>query len=69
MRKVLRENISDLMSTMTTVISLARRLREISKNIEDAAFKNILADLSLELADAKLAMADIQIKGFVPQAP
>ena len=36
------------MSMMTTVISLARRLRQISKNIEDA----------------KLAMADIQIKAL-----
>jgi DNA-directed RNA polymerase subunit RPC12/RpoP len=34
-------------------------LREISKNIEDAEFKNILADLSLELADAKLKIADL----------
>ncbi len=54
----------DLMSTMATAISLAGRLREISKNIEDAEFKNILADLSLELADAKLAMADIQVKAL-----
>ena len=56
--------MSDLMSTMSTAISLAGRLREISKNIEDAEFKNILADLSLELADAKLAMADIQVRAL-----
>ena len=56
--------MADLMSTMTTAISLARRLREINKNIEDAEFKNILADLSLELADVKLALADIQVKGI-----
>jgi len=54
----------DFMSAMTTAISLAGRLREISKNIGDAEFKNILADLSLELADAKLAMADIQFKAL-----
>jgi hypothetical protein len=54
----------DLMSAMSTAISLAGRLREISKNVGDAEFKNILADLSLELADAKLAMADIQVKGI-----
>jgi predicted RNA-binding Zn-ribbon protein involved in translation (DUF1610 family) len=51
--------MSDLISTVTTAIGLASRLREISKNIEDAEFKNILADLSLELADTKLKMADL----------
>ena len=56
--------MADLMSTMATAISLAVRLREISKNIEDAEFKNLLADLSLELADAKLGMADTLVKSM-----
>lgn len=51
--------MADLLGTVSTAISLATRLREISKNIEDAEFKNLLADLSLELADAKLKMADL----------
>lgn len=51
--------MTDLISTVSTAISLASRLREISKNIEDAEFKNLLADLSLELADAKLKIADL----------
>lgn len=49
--------VSDLISSFSTVISLASRLREISKNIEDAEFKNLVADLSLELADAKMKIA------------
>lgn len=51
--------MADLISTVSAAISLAGRLREISKNIEDAEFKNLLADLSLELADAKLKIADL----------
>ncbi|WP_217475636.1 hypothetical protein [Stutzerimonas stutzeri] len=51
--------MSDLISAITTAVSLASRLREISKNIEDAEFKNILADLSLELADTKLKVAGL----------
>jgi DNA-directed RNA polymerase subunit RPC12/RpoP len=51
--------MSDLISTVSTAISLANRLREISKNVEEAEFKNLLADLNLELADAKLKIADL----------
>jgi len=51
--------VTDIISSVSTAITLATRLREISKNIEDAEFKNLLADLSLELADAKLKMADL----------
>lgn len=51
--------MADLITTVSTAISLATRLREISKNIEDAEFKNLLADLNLELADAKMKMADL----------
>jgi len=54
----------EILSTLSTAISLAVRLREISKNIEDAEFKNLLADLSLELATLKIEMADIQIKSL-----
>lgn len=49
----------DIITTIGTSISLANRLREISKNIENAEFKNLLADLSLELADLKLNLAGV----------
>ena len=45
--------MSDVVSTVSTAISLASRLKKISKNIEDAEYKNLLSDLSLELAEAK----------------
>lgn len=51
--------MGDLIATVSTAITLATRLREISKNVGDAEFKNLLADLSLELADAKLKIADL----------
>lgn len=51
--------MTDLISTVSAAISLASRLREIGKNIEDAEFKNLLADLSMELADTKLKVADL----------
>lgn len=52
----------DLISTISTSIGLTQRLREISKNIADAEFKNLLADLSSELADAKLEAASLKEK-------
>jgi len=50
----------DIITTISTSIALAKRLREISKNIEDAEFKNLLADLSNELADLKLEAAALK---------
>lgn len=47
----------DLVSSISTAISLVSRLKKISENIKDAEFKNLLADLSLELADAKMKLA------------
>lgn len=51
--------MTDLISSVSTAITLATRLREISKNIEDAEFKNLVADLSIELAEAKQKIADL----------
>lgn len=56
--------MSDVFSSIGQAISLAKRLREISKNIEDAEFKNLLADLNLELADTKLALADVMEQNY-----
>lgn len=49
----------EALTSVTNAIKLASRLREISENIKDAEFKNLLADLSLELADTKLQVADL----------
>lgn len=50
----------DIITTISTSITLAKRLRDISKNIEDAEFRNLLADLSSELADLKLEAASLK---------
>ena len=51
--------MTDIISSISTAISLAKRLTDISKNISNAEFKNLLANLSIELADAKLRIADL----------
>jgi hypothetical protein len=48
----------DIVGNLSAAIALAKRLREISSNIEAAEFKNVLADLTSELADAKLEAAE-----------
>ena len=50
----------DIVATINHSISLVGRLREISKNLSEAEFKNLLADLSLELADAKIQIAELK---------
>lgn len=47
----------DMLSAVNNSIGLVKRLREISKNIAEAEFKNVLADLASGLADAKLEAA------------
>jgi hypothetical protein len=50
----------DLITSINHSISIAKRLREISKNIAEAEFRNLLADLSNELGDAKLEIASLK---------
>ena len=50
----------DPISAIDHAITLARRLREISKNVAEAEFKNVLADLSNGLADARLEIAALK---------
>lgn len=46
-------------TAITNAISLLGRLKTIGANIRDAEFKNVLADLSLELAEVKMKMAGL----------
>ena len=46
--------------SLNNAISVAQRLREVSKNIADAEFKNLLADLYSQLGDAKLEAANVK---------
>lgn len=49
----------DLISSIATALSLVSRLRTISATIRDAEFKNLLADLNIELADVKMKLAEV----------
>lgn len=44
---------------ISTAITIAKRLKEVTDKVRDAEIKNLLADLSLELANAKLERASI----------
>lgn len=54
------KNMNDILSGINNAITIVGRLREVSKNIAEVEFKNLLADLSGELADAKLQIADLK---------
>ena len=46
-------------TAITNAIGLVTRLKKIGENIRDAEFKNVLADLTLELAEVKMKMAGL----------
>lgn len=46
-------------TAITNAISLLTQLKQASENIRNAEFKNLLADLSLELAEVKMKMAGL----------
>ena len=50
----------EFFSALNNSIDLAKRLREISKNIKDAEFNQVLADLYNQLADVKIQMANLK---------
>ena len=50
----------EVFSSINTAISLAQRLRDISKSVDELEYKNILADLINELADVKIEAASLK---------
>ena len=51
----------DIISALQTSIDIVGKLRALSKKVEEAEFKMLLADLSSELGDAKLEAANLKI--------
>lgn len=51
--------MNDLIAAASTAIHLVGRLREISKNVENAEFSNALADLAIELSELKIKVASL----------
>jgi hypothetical protein len=50
----------DVLSTLQHAIEIAGKLRALSKRVEDADFKMLVADLTGDLADAKLEAANLK---------
>jgi ribosomal protein L37E len=51
--------MADLVSTVSTALTIVSRLKEISDKVRDAEFRNLVADLSIELAEVKLKVAGL----------
>jgi hypothetical protein len=51
----------DVIASIQNAIEIAGKLHALSKKIENADFKMLLADLSSDLADAKLEAANLKI--------
>ena len=49
----------DIISSISAAIATAKKLKEISDKTKDAELRNLLADLSLELAEIKTQLADV----------
>jgi hypothetical protein len=52
--------VMEVLAGIDRSIGLVKQLRDISKNVSEAKFRNLLADLSVELADAKLKIAALK---------
>lgn len=50
----------ELIQSLQASIDIVGKLRALSKKVEDADFKMLLADLSSELGDAKLEVANLK---------
>ena len=51
--------MSDWMTSLSTAIDIAKRLRAVNENVKNAEFANLIADLNMEFADLKLKMAGV----------
>src|SRR5690349_11893622 len=54
--------MSDLVTGITTALDIVKKLRDLNKKVGEAEFKMLLADLTSELGDAKLAAANLKIE-------
>ena len=52
----------DVVANISNAIEIAKKLRELSKKIEEADFRMLLADLTDQLGDAKLQAANLKIE-------
>lgn len=51
--------MTDILTGISTAITLTKRLKEVSEKIKNAEFANLLADLSLQLAETNSNLAQL----------
>jgi DNA-directed RNA polymerase subunit RPC12/RpoP len=49
----------EILSTVSSAISIAKKLREVSEKTRDAESKLLVADLTVKLADIKMQLAEM----------
>jgi len=49
----------EVLAVLTSAITTAKKLKEISDKIKDADLRNLIGDLTLELAEIKTQLADM----------
>lgn len=49
----------DAVNALATAISIAKKLREVTDKVKDAEVKLLIADLSIELAEARQQQAEV----------
>ena len=54
--------MADVIAALQSALTITGKLRELSKKIEDADFKMLLADLAADLADAKVESAELKTR-------
>jgi regulator of replication initiation timing len=50
----------DVIDSISTAVTIARRIKEINDKIKDAELKNYIGDLMNELGDLKIAIAELK---------
>lgn len=51
--------MADVFASLSSAIALVKKLREINDKVKDAESKSLIADLSIELAEIKMQLADV----------
>lgn len=49
----------DILGSLSAALAIASKVKIVSKHVRDADFKNLLADLNIKLAEAKMKMGDL----------
>ena len=57
------------MDSVDKIIETAKKLRRYTKKVADPAFANLVADISMALADLKLQLAGLQAEKTAPARP